>query len=209
MTARGFAALCAPALLAAAAIGHATAGATAGSPAVVTIEARGGRTATGYLSSDGRVVTVAHAVGTGLVTVRGTDGVAHQATVLRRDEQLDLAVLRAPGLTGERAAEPGVGDGRLPVRRDALHVVVRRNGTQVALAARVRRRIEAHVRTGDGRLIARRPALELAVRIRAGDSGAPLVGPGGRVAGIVFARSRERPAVAYAVDGTVLGRLLR
>ena len=205
MTVRGFAALCAPALLAAAAIGHATAGAPAGSPAVVTVEARGGRTATGFLSSDGRVVTVAHAVGTGLVTVRGTDGVAHQATVLRRDEALDLAVLLAPGLAGDRAAAPG---DRSPVS-DAMHVVVRRNGTQVALPARVRRRIDAHVRTADGRLVARRPALELAVRIRAGDSGAPLVEPGGRVAGIVFARSRERPALAYAVDGAVLGRLLR
>jgi S1-C subfamily serine protease len=206
MTARGFAALCAPALLAAAAIGHSTAGATAGNPAIVTVEARGGRTATGFLSSDGRVVTVAHAVGTGLVTVRGTDGIAHQATVLRRDQALDLAVLLAPGLAGDRAAKPGE---RLPVSQDAMHVVVRRNGTEVALPARVRRRIDARVRTGDGRLVARRPALELAVRIRAGDSGAPLVGPGGRVAGIVFARSRERPAVAYAVDGAVLGRLLR
>jgi hypothetical protein len=206
MTARRFAALCAPALLAAAAIGHATAGATAGNPAVVTVEARGGRTATGFLSSDGRVVTVEHAVGTGLVTVRGTDGVGHQATVLRRDQALDLAVLLAPGLAGDRAAAPG---DRLPVNQDALHVVVRRNGTQVALSARVRRRIDARVRAGDGRLVARRPALELAVRIRAGDSGAPLVGPGGRVAGIVFARSREQPTVAYAVDGAVLGRLLR
>ncbi|HTE63537.1 MAG TPA: serine protease [Solirubrobacteraceae bacterium] len=206
MTARGFAALCTPALLAAAAIGHATAGKDAGSLAVVTVEARGGRTATGFLSSDGRVVTVAHAVGTGLVTVRGADGVGHQATVLRRDDALDLAVLLAPGVAGDRAAEPG---DRLPVSRDAMRVVVRRNGTQVALPARVRRRIDAHVRTADGRLVARRPALELAVRIRAGDSGAPLVGPGGRVAGIVFARSRERPALAYAVDGAVLGRLLR
>jgi S1-C subfamily serine protease len=206
MTVRGFAALCAPALLAGAAIGHATAGTTVGLPAVVTVEARGGRTATGFLSSDGRVVTVAHAVGTGLVTVRGADGVGHQATVLRRDNALDLAVLLAPGVAGDRAAAPG---DRLPVGRDAMQVVVRRNGTQVALPARVRRRIDARVRTGDGRLVARRPALELAVRIRAGDSGAPLVAPDGRVAGIVFARSRERSSVAYAVDGAVLGRLLR
>jgi S1-C subfamily serine protease len=206
MTARRFAALCAPALLAAAAIGHATAGATAGNPAVVTVEARGGRTATGFLSSDGRVVTVAHAVGTGLVTVRGTDGVGHQATVLRRDQALDLAVLLAPGLPGDRAAEPA---DRVPVSLDAMRVIVRRNGTQVALPVRVRRRIDAHVRIGGGRLVARRPALELAARIRAGDSGAPVVGPGGRVAGIVFARSRDRQTVAYAVDAAVLKRLLR
>jgi hypothetical protein len=72
----------------------------------------------------------------------------------------------------------------------------------------VRRRIDARVRAGDGRLIARRPAIELRADIRAGDSGAPLM-QGGRVAGIVFARSRERAGVAYAVDAAVLARFTR
>jgi S1-C subfamily serine protease len=206
ITLRGFAALCVPALLAAAAIGHAT-GNTDGGPALVTVEARGERTATGFVVRPGRVVTVAHAVGTGLVTVRGADGVARQATVLHRDNALDLAVLLAPGLDG--ATPAGVSSGRLPLTRDAMHVVVRRGGTQVELPARVRRRIDATVRAGDGRVIARRPALELAARIRSGDSGAPVVAPDGRVTGVVFARSRERSAVAYAVDAAVLERLLR
>jgi S1-C subfamily serine protease len=55
----------------------------------------------------------------------------------------------------------------------------------------------------------RRPALELTAPIRAGDSGAPLIGADGRVAGIVFSRSRDRAGMAYAVDASALPRLLR
>jgi hypothetical protein len=35
--------------------------------------------------------------------------------------------------------------------------------------------------------------------VSVGDSGAPLVTPTGRVAGVLFARSRTRPGIAYAV----------
>jgi S1-C subfamily serine protease len=199
LTLRAFVAGCIPLLLVAAAIGHATAGAPAGGPAIVTVEARGERTATGFVVRDGRVVTVAHAVGTGRVAVRGSDGVAHQATVLRRDNALDLAVLLVPDL----AAGPRT------LSRGSTHVLLRRGGERVAVRAAVRRRLDARVRTGDGRVIARRAALELTAPIRAGDSGAPLIGADGRVAGIVFARSRDRAGVAYAVDASALPRLLR
>jgi S1-C subfamily serine protease len=199
VTLRALVAACVPLLLVAVAIGHATGGAPVSGPAVVTVEARGERTATGFVVRDARVVTVAHAVGTGRVLVRGADGVTHQATVLRRDDALDLAVLLVPGLRAPPRA----------LARSSTHVLVRRGGERVAVRAVVRRRLDARVRTGDGRLIARRPALELAAPIRAGDSGAPLVGADGRVAGVVFARSRDRAGVAYAIDASALERLLR
>ena len=44
--------------------------------------------------------------------------------------------------------------------------------------------------------------------VAAGDSGAPLVTASGRLAGVVFARSRSRPETAYAVDAAALGALL-
>ena len=188
-----------PLLLAAVAIGHATGGDPPGGPAIVTVEARGARTATGFVVSDERVVTVAHALGTGLVRVRGADGVVRRATVLRRDRALDLALLLVPDLP----AAPRT------LARGATHVLLRRDGRRVATRAIVRRKLDARVRTADGRLIARRPALELVAPIRAGDSGAPLVGADGRVAGIVFARSRDRAGLAYAVDAEALARLLR
>jgi hypothetical protein len=196
MTAARFAAVSVPALLAAAAIAQATGGDASGGPAVVAVEARGAQAATGFLVAPGRVVTVAHALD-GRIAVRGGDGVPRAATVVRRDDALDLALLAVRGVSG--------GGGMASA---ATHVVVRRDGAQRAAPALIRRRIDARVRRGDGRLIARRPAIELRADIRAGDSGAPLV-QDGRVAGIVFARSREHDGVAYAVDASVLARLLR
>jgi S1-C subfamily serine protease len=192
-----FAAVCVPAVLAGAAIGQATGGGAGGGPVVVAVEARGAQAATGFVVAPGRVVTVAHAVD-GRITVRGRDGVPRPAIVVRRDDRLDLALLAVDGVRGG-------GAGLAP---RATHVAVRRDGGQRAVGAVIRRGIDARVRAGDGRLIARRPAIELGADIRAGDSGAPLV-QDGRVAGIVFARSRERDGVAYAVDAAVLARLLR
>jgi S1-C subfamily serine protease len=196
MTAARFAALCVPALLAGSAIGHATRSDEAGGPVVVAVEARGAQAATGVVVAPDRVVTVAHAID-GRVTVRGDDGVPRRAVLVRRDDALDLALLAVRGVP-ERGGLPSA----------ATHVVVRRDGEQRAAPASIRRRIDARIRRGDGRLIARRPAIELRADIRAGDSGAPLVHDG-RIAGIVFARSRGRDGVAYAVDAEVLGELLR
>ena len=53
-----------------------------------------------------------------------------------------------------------------------------------------------------------RPALELRADVAAGDSGAPVVTAGGRLAGVVFARSQHRAGVAYAVDASAVGPLL-
>jgi hypothetical protein len=88
-------------------------------------------------------------------------------------------------------------------------VLVRRGPAVKALPARVVRRIDATVRTaGVPGSAVHRPALELAASPAAGDSGAPVVA-GGRIAGVVFARSSRRPGVAYAVDASVLEGLLR
>jgi hypothetical protein len=102
--------------------------------------------------------------------------------VQRVDTARDVAVLDAPGL--RTAPAPPVG---------GVAVLVRRGGHTVALPVRVRRRVTAHLR---GRA---RPALELDAVIEPGDSGAPVVAPG-RLLGIVFARSTQRPDTAYATD---------
>jgi S1-C subfamily serine protease len=66
------------------------------------------------------------------------------------------------------------------------------------------RRIRASVDGGP-----RRRALELRAAVAAGDSGAPVVTTSGRVAGVVFARSRTRAGSAYAVDASAVEALLR
>ena len=54
----------------------------------------------------------------------------------------------------------------------------------------------------------RRPALVLRARVTVGDSGAPVLTDSGRVAGVLFARSRTRASTAYAVDAAAVAELL-
>jgi hypothetical protein len=190
-----FAAVCVPAVLAASAIAHVTAGGAGAGPTVVAVGDGPATIATGFSVADGRVVTVAHVLEGAAITVRGADGVARRGSVVRRDDELDLALLDVPGLP---AAPARLGAG--------TRLLVRRDGRIAALPARVVRRIDARVRTAGSGRVAHRPALELAARAAAGDSGAPVV-VGSRVAGVVFARSDGRAGVAYAVDAAVLERL--
>ncbi len=132
-------------------------------PRVVSVRA-GADVAKGFVVRDGRVVTVAHVLGP---RVR-VDG--RPATVLRRNERLDLALLSVPGVTG---TAPRLG------RAGGRHLHARVDGSAW-----------------------RRPVLELQRDVRPGDSGTPVLSPTGRLVGVVFARSRERPGVAYAVDAS-------
>jgi Trypsin-like peptidase domain len=180
--------LAAGALVAAALLAPSVAAAPATAPAVVTIAVKGAPgpsdEATGFVIGDGRVLTVAHVVGDGgAITVAG-----RPAAVALVDRALDLAVLAVPGVGGA-APRPG---------GDVARVIVPGG----ARPARLVRRISARV---DG---VRRPALELRADVAAGDSGAPVVSSAGRLAGVVFARSRGRPGVAYAIDAAALAPLL-
>jgi S1-C subfamily serine protease len=186
---RLFVVFAAVSLLAAAAIAHATAGPPQPGVTVVSVESRGLRAATGFVAPDGRVVTVAHAVGDGSVFIRGSDGESREARVVRRDEELDLALLAAPGI--DAAAAPALGGPRLVVRRD---------GEAATVPVAILRRINARVRDAATDVVRARPAFELSAAIGAGDSGAPVIGSDGRVAGVIFASSRERERIAYAVE---------
>lgn len=152
--------------------------------------------ATGVAAGGGRVLTVAHVLaGGGRVSVAG-----HPARVLRADHRLDLAVLAAPGVRGQ-ALRFAARDGHVALR-------VLRDGRPRALPAVVRGRVVAHVRTAADGPPQTRPALELAARIAPGDSGAVAVDSGGRVVGVVFARSNDRADTAWAVDAAALPGVL-
>lgn len=147
-------------------------------PELVTI-AVGHDRAMGFVAGDGLVVTVAHVLGDEAVTADG-----RAATVVRVDHGLDLALLRVPGVRGD---VPRFGDG---------------DTSLLGRPAPVVRRIRASVDGGP-----RRPALEIRADVAVGDSGAPLITDSGRVAGVVFARSRMRADVAYAVDASAVAAL--
>jgi S1-C subfamily serine protease len=219
-------------VLAGAAIGHATDAGMAPSRAVVVVAVaqRADELATGFVVAPGRAVTAAHAVaGRGAVVVRGADGAARRATVLRRDAGLDLAVLAVDA--GPRPRRPRgqslspwrlsslVARGTVPAgapaglvaraRRGLATVLVLRDGRAVGVPANVASRAVARVRGADGRVLARRPVLELRAGVRAGDSGAPVLDARGRLLGVIFARSHDREDRAWAVDARALAQLLR
>jgi hypothetical protein len=149
-------------------------------PRVVTVAAGHDR-ASGFVAGDGLVVTVAHVLGAGAPRVDG-----RPASVVRLDRGDDLALLRVPGIRGV-AARLGGGDGTRVLGRPAPVV----------------RRVNASVDGGP-----RRPTLVIAADVEIGDSGAPIVTAAGRVAGVLFARSRTRGSTAYAVDASAVLPLL-
>ena len=176
---------------------------TAGRPEVFRVAVGNGlrpdEVATGFALGPGRVVTVAHVLGTRQpgATVR----VAHRrrATILAIDERNDLALLSAPGLKASAAKLAGA-------TGDVLVLVLRRHHVH-PLLAKVRRPIIARIRTPDGRRVVRRHAFELRADIAPGDSGAPVVTADGRVMGVIFAQSNAREHTAYAVASDVLAGL--
>ena len=159
-----------------------------GRPAVFQVASRPDEVATAFALGSDRALTVAHVVDGSVVRLR--DG--RRATVRSVDQVNDVAVLSVPGLRAPRT-RVGAGSG-------AVAILVVREGRVAALPARIRRAIDARIRTPDGRRVVRRPALELAAAIEPGDSGAPVVTRDGRVAGVVFAQSSARPGIAYAVS---------
>jgi S1-C subfamily serine protease len=178
---------------------------SAAAPADVLVGARPVDVAAGFALGAGRFVTVAHVLESGRpVRVRAGRG-ARAATVVHSDARLDVAVLATE-------AAPGDGRGAVVMARAVpggrARLLVRRAGRTVRLPVVVRRRARLRVAGLEGSPPAQRAGLVLSVSVRPGDSGAPLVDAAGRVTGMVFARSRERSDVAYAVDAAEIERLL-
>jgi S1-C subfamily serine protease len=148
------------------------------SPPTVSEVRVGSSVATGFVARDGRVVTVAHVLGSQPPTVAG-----RRARVASIDRRLDLAVLAADVHGDARYGTPRAGE--------AATIRVLRGGVARSLRVTVRRTITARI---DG---ASRPALELAGAVEPGDSGSPVLDGEGRVLGLVFAQSAR---AVYALD---------
>jgi S1-C subfamily serine protease len=172
-------------------------------PRVVSVLGTGSERATAFAVAPGRLVTVAHAVPPGqAVRVRFGRRGARRARVVLRDARTDLALLAVPRL------DVPVLDTATAGNEDGVRLLVLRGARVALVEAAVRRVIRAHVRAPGAPRPLTRPALELEARLRAGDSGAPVLTDGGELAGVVFARSRNDPDTAYAVAAQAVERLL-
>jgi S1-C subfamily serine protease len=157
--------------------------------------------ATAVSTGDGRVLTVAHALPERAATVRVG---GRPARVLRIDRRLDLALLAVPGLRAP-AVRLAPEDAS---RRAAASITVIRRGRAGAVAAGVRRRVVVRWRDQPDDPPVLRPGLEVAATIDPGDSGAPVLDARGRLLGVLYARSADRPGTAWAVDATAARALL-
>jgi S1-C subfamily serine protease len=193
------------------ALAAACGGAESGDPAasVVEIAASGCRRtwtrADGMVVAEGLVATVAHAIaGESEIRVKVPGGRELPGTVAAIDTALDAAVIRIDGLDRptiprhDEEAEPGQ-----PVTMWTVD-----DGVVESAPAEVLRRVT--VRTTDiyreGEHL--RPGFELEADVEAGDSGGGLVDADGELVGIVWATSRERDDLAWAMPIDALDPLL-
>lgn len=160
----------------------------------------GARQGSGWISGDGTVVTNAHVVAGGGEIRIESSGAVHRGIVVLFDPRTDIAVVRAPGLSGPplrlasrtlgRSAPgatlgfPGSRGGRLVVHRAAVQDVYEATGLDIY-----------------GRRTVTRRVYELRSPVRGGDSGGPFVLPNGTVAGTIFAASTSDGATGYALTG--------
>lgn len=171
------------------------------SESVVRIEARPcGQTSsgTGSVLDDGLVLTNAHLVAGSAddVKVRTNDQRLLEAVVVGFDPGRDLALLHVDGL-GLRRVE--VGD----PEPGSLALIIAHPGSDEARALDVIV-VRTFTATGDdiyGEGDVSRTAVELAVDVVPGVSGAGVFDESGELVGVVFADSRRRDEIAYAVAG--------
>jgi len=151
----------------------------------------------GFVVAPGLVVTNAHVVaGIPHPTVEDANGV-HQTEVVLFDPSFDLSVLRVQGLD-ERplALDPGV------VARGTAAAVLGYpgGGPFTAVAAGVMAEFSAEGRDIYGQGLTVRDVYEIQAVVRPGNSGGPLVEPGGAVIGVVFSRSTTNGDIGYALS---------
>lgn len=157
-----------------------------------------GVTGSGFVFANERIMTNAHVVaGTDRLFVRvGGSGVPLRAEVVLFDPQIDVAVLRVPGLRsqGLRFATEQASRGD-----DAIVIGFPGGKAYTVGSARVRdvqRARGADIYDQKGVV---REIYSLRATVRPGNSGGPMLDPEGRVLGMVFAASVDDAETGYAL----------
>jgi S1-C subfamily serine protease len=161
----------------------------------------------GWTVATGLVVTNAHVVAgepAGETSVLLPDGTTKAATVVLYNPDIDLALLSVPGL-GETPL--AVGDGAVG-QKGAVFGHPNGQDPLAVQPATLAREVTAVGEDLYGKQATKRQVFVLAADLTYGDSGAPVVGPGGQVVGIAFAIAPDRPSTAYALSTSELRPLL-
>ena len=116
-----------------------------------------------------------------------------------------MAVLRVDGLAGRPLVVLSTEVGR---GARAAAIGYPGGGSLRAEPAVVLAQYDALGRDIYSRSLTRRPVYELQARVRAGNSGGPVVDPNGSVVGVVFSRSAAHSDIGFAITGpAVLDRV--
>ena len=157
-----------------------------------------GQSGSGFVAASGLIVTNAHVIaGVGRPVVESRAG-RSPATPVLFDPDLDVAVLRVDRLSSRP----------LPVLADEVGRGTRGaavgypgGGSLRAEPAVVLAQYDALGRDIYSRSLTRRPVYELQSRVRAGNSGGPVVDRNGSVVGVVFSRSAAHSDIGFAITG--------
>ena len=166
--------------------------------------------ASGFATSDDLVVTAAHPVaGRRQVAVTDSGGRTRDGFVVALDPALDVAALRVPGL-GADPVTLAAGDDAAPAPAGGRGVVAAMSdvGMLTPKPAEVMRRVRTNIEDLYRVTRVSRRGLELRFDGAYGDSGAAVVNGDGAVVGMVFATSRFREDVGYAVRAVEIRSLL-
>lgn len=151
---------------------------------------------TGFEISPGVIATAAHVVGDRRHPIVESRAGYLPSRLVYYESVLDLAVLKTPVSLGTP----------LRIQSSVLRIGTRAEivgypeaGPPSVIKARIAAVLrQAIVRLSDGHLV-RRIIYELRARVLPGISGAPLIGPHGKVAGLVESRSATNTGVAFAL----------
>lgn len=168
----------------------------------VTATGCGGRSvASGFAVADDLVVTAAHPVaGRRQVAVTDSAGETRNGYVVAFDASLDVAALRVPGLRADPVTlTPDDAAERAPAGSTGVVASASVGGEWVAKPAQVIRRVRANIDDIYETHRVSRRGLELSFDGGYGDSGAAVLNSDGTVVGMIFATSRSRQDVGYAV----------
>jgi S1-C subfamily serine protease len=149
----------------------------------------------GFAYAPGRVMTNAHVVAGVRHPQVHVGGSSLDATVVLYDPDRDVAVLAVPDLH----VVPLVFAGQARTGDGAVVVGYPQDGPFRADAARVRGTQEAKGPDTYQRRTVVRQIYALRARVRPGNSGGPLVSPGGKVYGVVFAAAADDAQTGYAL----------